>query len=94
MNRYIQVIEADKAVLENVMNIDTIRRILIAIDKQATTNVVEVIRCKDCKFFVPFVHDANYQNQGICNCLERDTLHGSEFYPYINDFCNYGKRKE
>lgn len=57
----------------------------------STVNVAEVVRCKDCKYFL----DKQKENhQGICMCGEKDTSYAADFYPYADDFCSYGERKE
>ena len=56
-----------------------------------TADVVEVVRCKDCKYFLD-KHRKNHQV--ICMRGEKDMSYGSDFYPYSDDFCSYGERKE
>lgn len=51
---------------------------------------VEVVRCKDCKYFI----GEHKNGQGICCCGIKDTNYNAEFYPYADDFCNYGERRE
>ena len=59
--------------------------------KQSTADVVEVVRCKDCKYFL----DKRRENhQGICMCGEKDTSYAADFFPYADDFCSYGERKD
>ena len=56
-----------------------------------TADVVEVVRCRDCKYW-----DARDSKgiQGICLCGEKDFYYGSEFYPFADDYCSYGERRE
>lgn len=57
----------------------------------STVNVAEVVRCKDCNYFL----DKQKENhQGICMCGEKDTSYAADFYPYADDFCSYGERKD
>lgn len=49
------------------------------IGKQKTVDAVEVVRCKDCK----------YWNNPYCNHSESTMLDTQE-----NNFCSYGKRRE
>lgn len=51
------------------------------IQKQPAADVVEVVRCKDCKHYV-----ANY-------CTRDIRGRTNMFYMSDNDFCSYGKRK-
>lgn len=51
------------------------------VDLQPTADVVEVVRCKDCKFY--------NEAERMCN----DT-NGFDRYWKPTDFCSYGKRRE
>ena len=59
---------------------DAINECIKAIDEQPTADVVEVVRCKDCKYY---------------NAIDTDRLSECEkgFETYGNDFCSYGERK-
>lgn len=56
---------------------------------------VEVVRCKDCQWFME--HTAAYRSEsgkdGSCACLAGFTDCGKEQRLYM-DFCSYGRRKE
>ena len=55
-----------------------------AIDMAPAVDAVEVVRCKDCKYFKkgkPFRHECKKVGGGI-------------FYPNPDDFCSYGERKD
>ena len=46
-------------------------------------DAVEVVRCKDCKYFrkgKPFRHECRKVSGGM-------------FYPELDDFCSYGERR-
>lgn len=61
------------------------------LNKLPPADVAEIVRCKDCKYF----EDKQRKNhQGVCMCIEKDTSYASEFYPYADDFCSYGERKD
>lgn len=51
------------------------------LDKSLTADVVEVVRCKDCKYY---------------NAIDTDRLSECEkgFETYGNDYCSYGERAE
>ena len=51
-----------------------------------TANVVEVVRCKDCKYYV--VHTLFGMSQGWCE-FDKTLIHGTE----EDDFCSRGKLK-
>lgn len=54
-------------------------------EKCPTADVVEVVRCKDCKYWVsPMKDDAHYCNKksGLVGIVAEE------------DFCSYGERKE
>lgn len=55
-------------------------------------DVVEVVRCKDCKFFIP---DAELDHNEYPNIIEADGLcNGSLKFTYADDFCSCGERNE
>ena len=56
------------------------------IDKQPAADVVEVVRCKNCKHFCPYEGE---EHKG--DCAE---LVGLESCVYEDDFCSYGERKD
>ncbi len=51
------------------------------IDRIPIADVVEVVRCKDCQFYLP-------QENGIGICGIHD--YGTE----LNDFCSFGEQRE
>lgn len=64
---------------------DSIPNVATAVD------FVEVVRCKDCKYWDT---RGSKDIQGICECGQKDTYYGSEFYPFADDYCSYGERRE
>ncbi len=61
------------------------------INEVEDADVVEVVRCKDCKYW----QDKNSKcTQGVCLCGDKDMNYVGEFYPFENDFCSYGTPKE
>ena len=88
MARYIDADELREEWLENGENeyvYDT-NSVLDSIDAQPTADVVEVVRCKDCKWFS--VHNKD-------GCYRPDLDHHAQMTPvYEDDFCSYGKPKE
>ena len=64
----------------------TVPLIKSIIDQQPTADVVEVVRCKDCKYL------ERTDCFGECSLFkDRDEPRG-EMLP--NDFCSYGKRRK
>lgn len=58
----------------------------------STTDVVEVVRCKDCKYAHYWYGNDDLGNtKYLCHYIEYDN-----FYPdvFADDFCSYGERKE
>ena len=56
-----------------------------------TADVVEVVRCKDCKYYIPKENLADeYANpigaDGLCDNTDK--------YTDEDDYCSYGERKE
>lgn len=56
------------------------------VENAETADVVEVVRCKDCK------HKYYDGNQIICQKLY--WCDGNNFEPSAENFCSYGERKE
>lgn len=46
-----------------------------------SANVIEVVRCKDCKYWLKNNHD-----KPLCTCIDRVT--------YGTDYCSYGEEQE
>ncbi len=55
------------------------------LDNQPSADVVEVVRCKGCKYGE--IDDADFPNQYLCH------HHGSDWNDG-NHFCAYGKRRD
>lgn len=52
---------------------------------------VEVVRCKDCKYWQK--HQYDYRTDGLCECLVK--YHDAERYMTEEDhFCSYGERRD
>ena len=62
------------------------------VEDAPAADVVEVVRCKDCK------HKVNFQNRIMCDRNARCSSDGSEWYGLTatnnDNFCSYGERKE
>lgn len=54
------------------------------IDNQPSVDVVEVVRCKDCKYFI--------NREGKCYGQDIRAEEGYNCYKDENDFCSYGDR--
>ena len=52
-------------------------------------DVVEVVRCKDCKYFSSFEYS---EQQGLC--INHSGLNGIDACVSEDDFCSYGERKQ
>ena len=59
-------------------------------DTPIATNVVEVVRCKDCEYWQS---KNSKDTQGVCLCDDKDMNYGGEFYPFASDFCSYAQKK-
>ena len=61
---------------------------LPAIERAPTMDMVEVVRCKDCKHYKPQKKSAHWESRtNYCNRIVTIKVQ-----PY--DFCSYGERKE
>lgn len=85
MNEYIKREDAYKYIDEHLEEVfvgqtiaDAVKQI---ISKVSTTDVVEVVRCKDCKHYALMC-----EVTGHCNWIDEITK--------PTDFCSYGERKD
>lgn len=74
-------------------DVDLFDLLMDEIDEVPAADVMEVVRCKDCKHY-----DDEY-NLCILRSEEPDPnpnsdFCGCEFTTHINDFCSFGERKE
>lgn len=64
----------------------------ISLDEIPTADVVEVVRCRDCK------HKVNFQNRIMCDRNARYSTVRSEWYGLTatdnDNYCAYGERKD
>ena len=60
-----------------------------AIQDAPAADVVEVVRCKDCRFC-----ERDPSSDRVKRCTNEQQW-GEEYYPLVhdNDFCSYGERK-
>jgi Pyruvate/2-oxoacid:ferredoxin oxidoreductase delta subunit len=65
--------------------VDEIDNCIAEIVNAPTVDAVEVVRCKDCKYFCPYEGE---EHKG--DCAE---LVGLESCVYEDDFCSYGGRR-
>ena len=88
-----RLIDADK-LMEELDNIVYTRKatdrhtlqIVSAIRNAPTVDAVEVVRCKDCKYWDCYGEGESHK--GDCLELKLDTC------IYEDDYCSYGERKE
>ena len=86
------LIDADKFEVYTWVNkssdyVDGDQSILEAIDIAPTVDAVEIVRCRDCKHYMPQKKSAHLENRAnYCNRIV--TI---KTQPY--DFCSYGERK-
>ena len=79
---------------------DAKHSVLRMIAEQADVDAVEVVRCKDCKYYVPAPYYAldhdDPTDTKICRSpnLDYDTECGDQWmWMRPDDFCSYGERK-
>ena len=66
------------------------KAVKFAIDNEPTADVVDVVRCKDCKYFLD---EDEFDSLGMCLCERIARNYGGEIYPERIHFCSYGERK-
>ena len=91
MSRYIDA-DKFKSDIKDVAKINcgsfTEFEVLGILSGQPTADVVEVVRCKDCKYF-----EEDIQGTGLCSLggqLDWTNMNTM----YADDFCSYGERAE
>lgn len=93
MSRYIDKDKALEFVLNNTPHINgetTMECVERAIREIPTADVVEVVRCRDCKFATEYCH-GDYE----CRCPHTPWASDEYAIPCnANDFCSYGERRE
>jgi hypothetical protein len=57
----------------------------------STADVVEVVRCRDCKYFVD---EDETDMLGLCTCKRIAIAYNGELYPERDFYCAYGERSE
>ena len=58
------------------------------IDRTPTIDAVEIVRCKDCKHYMPQKKSAHWENRAnYCNRVVTIKVRP-------DDFCSYGERKD
>lgn len=88
VDKILEIASGHKDFTQSIADLTSLREVL---EDTPTADVAEVVHCKDCKHFL----DKQRKNhQGICMCGEKDTSYASDFYPYADDFCSYGERKD
>ena len=101
MSRYIdadKLTEAFVKAAKKVGNIGDQIAFRMMINEIPVADVIEVVRCKDCKYQNRVWHeDKRFQDDGyyMVSCKRNDdpfVMHTVDGYD--NDFCSYGERKD
>lgn len=88
---YVERSEAKRIILENEWKNPVVPNVVnMILDRVPAADVVEVVRCKDCKHWY---HETagmieHYECSVFCDCYGRGYLTGAD------DFCSYGERKK
>lgn len=82
MDKYYTKEQIMNAMEEQNLMLDDIWGVEERLDELSTADVVEVVRCKDCKNLYP--DDTGKLHW--CDC--------HRMFVGLDDFCNYGKRKD
>jgi len=72
-----------------------LREIEAKICDMPAVDVVEVVRCKDCRYWDTrnFLPSPDGKRYGECKCPEQGVEVGDSFDPEADFFCAYGERK-
>lgn len=66
----------------------SVRDVKKAIEQTPAADVVEVVRCKDCAYYLPLGEQYNYKGNHAMHCFCHSRLTKE------NGYCNEGIRKE
>ena len=66
---------------------DEVAEVRKFIEQATTVNAVEVVRCKDCKFWNTLPSDETPSCRVFC------ALHSKAYRTNASDFCSYGERR-
>ena len=87
-----RLIDADEVDYENIScsqsQLHWLHRI---IEMQPTVDAVEVVRCRDCKWYMP---GDLFTDIMFCHRLKKDNGKPAKYNYCADDFCSYGERKE
>lgn len=89
MSEYIDKIELLKTINENPAEAHNERcaQLLDAILQAPTADVVEVVRCRDCKYYI-------YDGGKYPYCEMMTNKEEGEYYqPFDDHYCSYGERR-
>ena len=90
MTEYIKKERAQQLVIDSCNKYhfadDGMLESLAAIDKEPAADVVEVVRCKDCKYFRPWGGQSKLGDCTVCVCEGEDPFTIEE-----TDFCSHGR---
>lgn len=64
--------------------------VLDSIDEQPTVDAVEVVRCKDCKWYKP---GDLFTDIMFCHRLKKENGKPAKYNFCGDDFCSYGERR-
>ena len=89
MSRYIDLDALLKSINKNVAEAHNERcaQLLEAISNAPTVDVVEVVRCKDCKHCTLTEEGEHAHDDIVCDYFMTDGM-------LDNDYCSYGERRE
>ena len=88
--KYVKVSECEKYFYEHLDDNSMIGA-MNAIDEMPEADVVEVVRCRDCKYaHYWYGNDTLGNTKYLCHYIEHD-----KFYPdvFSDDFCSRGERR-
>lgn len=96
MSRYIDadalgIGKADRKAFEIPQYADGWNSAIEVIANAPTADVVEVVRCRDCKHFVD---EDETDMLGLCTCKRIAIAYNGELYPERDFYCAYGERSE
>ena len=67
------------------------KEVLQVVEDAPTVDAVEVVRCRDCKWYMP---GDLFTDIMFCHRLKKDNGKPAKYNYCADDFCSYGERKD
>ena len=88
-NRAMEIVRDQRIAHPNAYHLTNYATLIL--QEAPTVDAVEVVRCKDCKYYKEFRTKRNKQIMRLCCRMGKNDM---EYSVKPDDFCSYGERKD